>query len=191
MSVAVCREVRPEGGHLARLTIDNAAKLNSLDRALMAEIVKAAAGLAADPQLRLVIVTGAGERAFVGGADIGEIAALDRGSARNFITSVHHCCGAFRRLRAERIRVARLKAGADGRPALRILDEGADEVAGEMLADSFWLHKAAPRSSPLIHVSTSQRAEIVFFGEQPRLVPPLKIVAGEFTVTAAPGARTT
>jgi enoyl-CoA hydratase/carnithine racemase len=98
MSVMVHREERPEGGRLARLTIDNASKLNSLNRALMAEIIEAADGLAADPQLRLVVLTGAGERAFVGGADIGEIAALDRESARDFITLVHRCCDAFRRL---------------------------------------------------------------------------------------------
>ena len=98
MSVLVRREERPDGGHLARLTIDNAGKLNSLNRALMAEIIEAAGGLAADPQLRLVVLTGAGERAFIGGADIGEIAALDRDSARSFITAVHYCCDVFRRL---------------------------------------------------------------------------------------------
>src|ERR1700741_4817146 len=98
MSVMVQRENRPEGGRLARLTVDNASKLNSLNRALMAEIIEAADGLAADPRLRLVVLTGAGERAFAGGADIGEIAALDRQSAREFITLVHRCCDTFRRL---------------------------------------------------------------------------------------------
>ena len=98
MSVLVRREKHADGGHLVRLTIDHVGKLNSLNRALMAEIIEAAAGLAADPQLRLVVVTGAGERAFIGGADIGEIAALDRDSARSFITAVHYCCDAFRRL---------------------------------------------------------------------------------------------
>ena len=98
MSVMVQREERPEGGRLARLTIDNASKLNSLNRALMVEIIEAADGLAADPQLRLVILTGAGERAFVGGADIGEIAVLDRDERARFITLVHRCCDAFRRL---------------------------------------------------------------------------------------------
>jgi enoyl-CoA hydratase/carnithine racemase len=72
---------------------------NALDnRALMAEIVETVGGLAADPQLRLVVLTGAGDRAFVGGADIGEIAALDAENARGFITLVHYCCDAFRRL---------------------------------------------------------------------------------------------
>jgi len=98
MSVMVQREERPEGGRLARLTIDNASKLNSLNRALMVEIIEAANGLAADPRLRLVVLTGTGERAFVGGADIGEIAMLDRERAHAFITLVHRCCDAFRRL---------------------------------------------------------------------------------------------
>ena len=98
MSVLVRREERPEGGHLVHVTIDNAGKLNSLNRGLMTEIIETAARLAGEPQLRLAILTGAGERAFVGGADISEIAALDHASARDFITAVHRCCGAFRRL---------------------------------------------------------------------------------------------
>src|SRR5213078_3723049 len=98
MGVTVAREERPEGGYLARLTIDNAAKLNSLNRALMLEIVEAVKTLEAEPDLRLVIVTGAGERAFVGGADINELAALDTDSAREFITLVHRCCDGFHRL---------------------------------------------------------------------------------------------
>jgi enoyl-CoA hydratase/carnithine racemase len=64
----------------------------------MQEIVTAAEPLADDPELRLVILTGAGERAFVGGADVGELAALDQKSAREFITLVHRCCDIFRRL---------------------------------------------------------------------------------------------
>lgn len=98
--VSVTREALAEGGFLARLTIDNRAKLNSLGRALMERIIAAAEALAAEPALRLVILTGAGGRAFVGGADVGEIAALDRNSARGFITLVHRCCDAFRRMPA-------------------------------------------------------------------------------------------
>jgi enoyl-CoA hydratase/carnithine racemase len=91
-------EERPEGGRIARLTIDNSAKLNSLNSALMEEIVAKMAAVAAQPGLRLAILTGAGGRAFVGGADVGEIAALDEASARGFITLVHRCCAAFRHL---------------------------------------------------------------------------------------------
>jgi enoyl-CoA hydratase/carnithine racemase len=96
--VLIARETCREGGHLIRLTIDNPEKRNSLNRVLMERIVAAAEELAVDPELRLVILSGAGGRAFVGGADIGEIAALDRDGARGFITLVHRCCDAFRRL---------------------------------------------------------------------------------------------
>jgi enoyl-CoA hydratase len=98
MGVVAVREERREGGHLVRLTIDNAAKLNTLGRALMVEIVEAIERLEADAALRLVILSGAGERAFVGGADIAELAVLNEDTARDFITLVHRCCDGFRRL---------------------------------------------------------------------------------------------
>jgi len=98
MSVVVRREERPEGGHLAHVAIDNIGKLNSLNRKLMSEIVSTVAELRDDPQMRLVVLSGAGKRAFVGGADVGEIAALDHATARSFITLVHRCCDGFRRL---------------------------------------------------------------------------------------------
>jgi len=100
MGVVAVREERPEGGHLVRLTIDNAAKLNTLGRVLMVEIVEAIERLEADRELRLVILRGAGERAFVGGADITELATLDQDTARDFITLVHRVCDGFRRLPA-------------------------------------------------------------------------------------------
>ena len=98
MGVVIARAERKEGGHVARLTIENAAKLNTLNRALMVELVEAIERLEADAALRLVVLRGAGERAFVGGADIAELAALDQDSARDFITLVHRCCDGFRRL---------------------------------------------------------------------------------------------
>jgi enoyl-CoA hydratase len=98
VTVDILREKRAEGGFVARVMIDRVAKLNALDRALMAEIIDVMTGLAADPGLRLAVVTGAGGRAFVGGADIDELAALDADSARAFITAVHVCCDAFRHL---------------------------------------------------------------------------------------------
>ena len=98
MPVEVVRETRAEGGFIARVTIDRAARLNALDRTLMAEIIGAMSGLADEPALRLAVVTGAGGRAFIGGADIDELATLDADSARVFITAVHVCCDAFRHL---------------------------------------------------------------------------------------------
>jgi enoyl-CoA hydratase/carnithine racemase len=86
-----------EQGAVAFVTLDNQRKLNTLNRALMAEFVAAVAALSADDALRAVVVSGAGEKAFIGGADIAEMAALDRDSARNFIALVHQCCDSLRR----------------------------------------------------------------------------------------------
>ena len=87
-----------EGGSVARLTIDNRVKLNTLDSALMRDIVAAVGALATRDDLRALVVTGAGDKAFIGGASIPEMADLDPASARAFITLVHETCDAFRRL---------------------------------------------------------------------------------------------
>ena len=87
-----------DGGTVARLTIDNRAKLNTLDSALMRDIVAAVDALGRRDDLRALVVTGAGEKAFIGGASINEMAELDPAGARAFITLVHETCDAFRRL---------------------------------------------------------------------------------------------
>ncbi len=87
---------RPEG-RIATLAFDNQAKLNAIGAAMMSDFVDAAARLAEDEALRAVIVTGAGERAFAGGVDIREMAAIEGPDvARAFITRVHHLCAAVR-----------------------------------------------------------------------------------------------
>ena len=102
MSAAVPRiDVRLDtraGGSVAYLTLDNRAKLNTLDGALMVGFIERVEALAARSDLRALVLSGAGERAFIGGASIPEMAALDRGSAEAFITLVHRCCDALRRL---------------------------------------------------------------------------------------------
>jgi flagellar basal body P-ring protein FlgI len=61
-------------------------------------------------------------------------------------------------------------------------------VQGEVLNESFSLHRVAPHSSPLVHVSTQRRAEVVLFGEEPVFLPPFGHQAGpDFLVTAAQG----
>jgi hypothetical protein len=71
--------------------------------------------------------------------------------------------------------------------ALRALDEHESTVKGELLADSFWLHRTAVGSAPMLHVSTSRRAEVVIFGDDVALVPPFAFRAGDFTITAPRG----
>ncbi|MBV9824145.1 MAG: enoyl-CoA hydratase/isomerase family protein [Alphaproteobacteria bacterium] len=98
MSIKAVREQRSEGGHIVRMAIDNARKLNTLNRMLMLEFVDLLASLESDDDMRLVILSGTGERAFVGGADIEELAGLNAETARDFITLVHRCCDGCRRL---------------------------------------------------------------------------------------------
>ena len=89
-----------EPAAIARLTINRANKSNALNQATMVAFVEAVEQAAADPSVRALIVTGAGDRAFVGGADIREMGDLNPESARQFITTVHRCCDAVRRFPA-------------------------------------------------------------------------------------------
>jgi len=90
-------EERAEG-RVARVVVDNQAKLNVLNSALSAELEAAFRALAADASLRAVVLAGAGERAMIGGADIREMAGLNPVTARAFITQLHNVCGAIRAL---------------------------------------------------------------------------------------------
>ena len=83
-------------GQVARVTIDNPRKLNILGRSALARIAEAMRAVERSARVRAVVLTGAGEKAFVGGAQIEELAALDSASAREFITLVHEACAAMR-----------------------------------------------------------------------------------------------
>jgi enoyl-CoA hydratase len=84
-------------GVVARLTVDNARRLNALNAALMDEFVEVLGRLAGDQKLRAVILTGAGAKSFIVGADITEMAAItNAASAKAFITRLHRCCDAIR-----------------------------------------------------------------------------------------------
>ncbi|GAA2284633.1 crotonase/enoyl-CoA hydratase family protein [Nonomuraea roseoviolacea subsp. roseoviolacea] len=56
------------------ITIDRPAKLNALDYATIDELMAVLARVEADEEVRAVILTGAGRRAFSAGADIGDLA---------------------------------------------------------------------------------------------------------------------
>jgi enoyl-CoA hydratase len=58
---------------VAVVTVNRPDKLNALDDRTMEELEAAFAALASDASVRGVILTGAGEKAFVAGADIGEL----------------------------------------------------------------------------------------------------------------------
>ena len=94
-AVLMRRDERPEGA-VAVVTVDNRARLNCLSTPLIIALAEAFARLGDDPTLRAVILTGAGDRAFIGGADLNELGALNPDSARLFITRLHQACGAIR-----------------------------------------------------------------------------------------------
>jgi enoyl-CoA hydratase/carnithine racemase len=87
---------RREGGAVATVTVDNEAKLNVLGAASMRELVGAMAALSDDDALRAVVLTGAGERAFIGGMDINDMARLSAATAGPFIELVHRACAVMR-----------------------------------------------------------------------------------------------
>lgn len=62
---------------IATITVNRAPMLNALSAQTVSELDRVLAAAEADEQVRVLIVTGAGEKAFVSGADISELANLD------------------------------------------------------------------------------------------------------------------
>jgi len=60
--------------HIAYVTIDRPKVLNALNMATMRELRAVFTAIQGDPEVRVVILTGAGEKAFVAGADVNELA---------------------------------------------------------------------------------------------------------------------
>lgn len=62
---------------IAIVTINRPSKLNALNKVTINELHEALKGLADDNEIRVIILTGSGEKAFVAGADISEFANFD------------------------------------------------------------------------------------------------------------------
>ena len=77
MSIVVARE-----DAVAVVTIDRPEALNALDVATLTALRDRLAELAGDPEVRAVVLTGAGEKAFAAGADIKYMSGLDAEQAR-------------------------------------------------------------------------------------------------------------
>jgi len=69
-------------GAIAILTVNRPQVLNALNRATLGELQQAVHGLQLDAEVRAIVLTGAGDKAFVAGADINELAAHTPASAR-------------------------------------------------------------------------------------------------------------
>jgi len=87
-------EFQRDGG-VARIFLNRPQKVNALDSAMLDALVGVLGRV--DDTIRVVVLGGHG-KAFCGGADVGELRALDPQTAREFIGRVHRACDAVRRL---------------------------------------------------------------------------------------------
>ena len=88
-------EIDPDG--IAVVTFNRPKVLNALDAATVAELADAVGRVERDPAVRAVILTGAGDKAFVAGADIGAMSGMGPLEARRFAEAGH---GVLARLEA-------------------------------------------------------------------------------------------
>ena len=79
---------------IGTLRLREAGRLNIVGSAAIAELRTALQGLAAEPALRVLVLRGEGERAFIGGADIAEMVGLTAATAEIFITRLAGLCDA-------------------------------------------------------------------------------------------------
>jgi enoyl-CoA hydratase/carnithine racemase len=90
-------EVR-EAGHVAYVAVDNPGRRNALGIAGKKALTQAFKQLGADKALRVAVLTGAGERSFIAGADIAEMRGLTPKGAKEEHTWTHRACEAIRAL---------------------------------------------------------------------------------------------
>lgn len=90
----VLYEVR---GVAAWITLNRPDKLNALNRAAVSEIALACQRASDDPGVRVLVLTGSGERAFAAGADIQELAGLQPAEAQAFADYLQSCLARIER----------------------------------------------------------------------------------------------
>ena len=94
--IEVRREKR-DAGVVAHLVFDNARRLNVLNPSALHDLTATFHALSAEEDLRVVVFSGAGGRAFIGGADIHHMAGMRTSEdGRAFITMVHKLCQSIR-----------------------------------------------------------------------------------------------
>ena len=85
-------------GRVAYVTVNNPGKRNALGIAGKQALTQAFKQLGKDGMLRVAVLTGAGERSFMAGADLAEMKDLTPKEAREVHTWVHRACEAIRAL---------------------------------------------------------------------------------------------
>jgi len=72
------------------LTLNRPQSMNSLNRVLLAELAEVVKAIAFDAAVRVVVITGAGEKAFCSGADLKERATMDPVEVKQYIFNIRN-----------------------------------------------------------------------------------------------------
>ena len=95
--ILVTIDDRGETGTVARITVNNAEQRNALGNGGKRELAEAFERVSTDPRLRVVVLTGAGDRSFIGGANIKEMSTFVQHDASEGPSLTHRVCEAIRR----------------------------------------------------------------------------------------------
>ena len=83
-------------GGVATIELINSKALNIIGTGAIEELTAAFRAIGSDEDARVVVLRGAGDKAFIGGADIHEMVTLDRASGEAFIRRLAGFCEAIR-----------------------------------------------------------------------------------------------
>ena len=97
-------------GRIAWIIADNSARMNAYTAAMWRAIPEHVATAVADPEVRIIVLRGAGDKAFSAGADISEFETSRTGDAAKVYDAVNH---------ATFPACTRLPARAGGAPRVR------------------------------------------------------------------------
>lgn len=84
-------------GPVGWLTVNRPQQLNALNAAVLREMQAGVEQLANTDGVRALVLTGSGAKAFIAGADIKAMAAMDAAQAKNFVQLGHACMNAIER----------------------------------------------------------------------------------------------
>ena len=101
-----------QDGPLATLTVDRPELLNTLTHELILALTGEIDRWSGKKDVRVIILTGSGDKAFVGGVDVKAMMDLDPDGAERFITDLHLCFLAIRR--SEKLVIASINGFALG-----------------------------------------------------------------------------
>jgi len=99
-------------GPVGTIIINRPQALNTLTEELILALKVAIERFSAQKEKRIIIITGSGDRSFVGGVDVRAMMDLDQEKAEKFITDLHQCFLAIRQ--SEKIVIASINGFALG-----------------------------------------------------------------------------